>query len=95
MLHLDDILPLTDFKRQTAAAVEHMHTTGRPLVLTVNGRAELVVHDAKAWQSLQDRLEQAEAAAGLASGLNDVARGDTVEIGEAIANLRQRHGLAR
>ena len=49
-----DIRPLTEFKRDTARFVSRLKDTGRPSVLTVNGRPELVVMDARAWQEVQE-----------------------------------------
>ena len=34
---------LTNFKRQTAEYLARLHKTGEPVVLTVNGKAEVVV----------------------------------------------------
>jgi PHD/YefM family antitoxin component YafN of YafNO toxin-antitoxin module len=42
-----------------------------PLVLTVNGGAELVVQDAASYQDLLDRLERAETIAAVRRGMND------------------------
>ena len=42
----EDIHPLTDFKRKTGDFLKKMRKTKRPVVLTVNGKAELVVQDA-------------------------------------------------
>ena len=38
-----DIRPLTEFKRDTARFMAHLRDTGRPAVLTVNGKPALVV----------------------------------------------------
>ena len=59
MLHIGkDIHSLTDFKRRTSALVRQLQQTKRPIVLTVNGRAGLVVQDADAYQSLVEDAEQ-------------------------------------
>jgi prevent-host-death family protein len=63
-----DILPLTDFKRRTAEFIGRLKETGRPLVLTVNGKPEIVVLDACGYQALQERLR----------GLERRRRGDAV-----------------
>ncbi len=68
-----DIHSLTDFKRRTSALVEQLETTKRPIVLTINGRAAVVVQEAKAYQELLDRLAELEngkqeAAGGRAAG---------------------------
>lgn len=59
MLHIgQDIHSLTDFKRRTSALVKQLHQTKRPIVLTVNGHAGVVVQDANAYQALVDDAEQ-------------------------------------
>lgn len=47
-----DIRSLTEFKRDTSRVVAHLKETGRPFVLTVNGKPEIVVMDAHAWQAM-------------------------------------------
>ena len=44
----NDIRSLSDFKRNTTDLLDRLRTTGHPLVLTINGKAELVVQDAEA-----------------------------------------------
>ena len=51
---------LTEFKRRTAELVEQLHETKRPIVLTVNGRAAVVVQEAQAYQEVLDRLNELE-----------------------------------
>jgi prevent-host-death family protein len=50
-----DIHSLTEFKRRTAEFVKQVKATKAPLVLTVNGRAEVIVLDAESYQLLLDR----------------------------------------
>ena len=55
MVHLsEDIHSMTDFKRRTSDFVARLKETGRPIVLTTNGRGEVVVQDAAAYQKLLD-----------------------------------------
>ncbi|MFQ3617689.1 MAG: type II toxin-antitoxin system Phd/YefM family antitoxin [Cyanobacteriota bacterium] len=61
MINLENIYSLTDFKRNAKEFVERIRQTNSPLVLTVNGKAEVVVQDAKAFQGMVDRLRLAEA----------------------------------
>jgi PHD/YefM family antitoxin component YafN of YafNO toxin-antitoxin module len=56
MFHLSDVRPLSDFKRSQSELLQHLKTTRRPLLLTLNGRAEVVIQDAESYQRL---LEQA------------------------------------
>ena len=50
-----DIDSLTNFKRQTATYLKQLRATGTPVVLTVNGKAEVVVQDAAAYRRLVER----------------------------------------
>lgn len=69
-----------------------MRKTGHPLVLTVNGKAELVVQDAEAYQALLDRVEAIE---GIQRGLADVKAGRTRSAREAFTRLRRKRGIQR
>lgn len=40
-----------------------MKQTGEPIVLTVNGKAEVVVQDAKSYRQLLEKIEKLEAIA--------------------------------
>ena len=77
-----DIHSLSSFKRNTLEFIEQMKQTGEPVVLTVNGKAELVVQDAESYQKLLDALERLEAIAGIKQGLQDVEAGRTVSMEE-------------
>jgi prevent-host-death family protein len=75
----NDIIPLTDFKRQTKEVTEHLRETSRPVVLTVNGKASLVVLDAAAWQQIQDQIDRLEKLVGLRRGLDDALAGQGID----------------
>ena len=59
-IDLRNIHSLTDFKRNANAYVEQLQATQLPLVLTVNGKAAVVVQEAGAFQSLIDRVAAME-----------------------------------
>ncbi|MFH7024030.1 MAG: type II toxin-antitoxin system Phd/YefM family antitoxin [Heteroscytonema crispum UTEX LB 1556] len=61
MINLENIHPLTDFKRNVKQFIEQIKTTKSPLVLTVNGKAEIVIQDASSFQEMMRRLETLEA----------------------------------
>ncbi|MGB7722034.1 MAG: hypothetical protein WBL65_19195 [Bryobacteraceae bacterium] len=64
-------------------------------MLTVNGRAELVVQDADSYRELLDRLERAEALAAIRKGMEQFDRGEGMALGEAEKKLRKKHGFSR
>jgi len=61
MIRAADIGSLTDFQRNTQAHLKGLRRTGRPELLTVNGKAEVVVQNASAYERLFKSLEKANA----------------------------------
>ena len=88
----NDIRSLSDFKRNTSELLDRLKKTGNPLVLTINGKAEVVVQTAAAYQQLLDRLDTIE---GIQRGLTDVKAGRTKSAREVFNRLRRRHGIPR
>ena len=77
----NDIQSLSTFKRDTAKTAARLKKSGKPLVLTVNGKAEMVVQDAAAYQRLLDlaaAAERAEMAAFLKDSRADIEAGQTL-----------------
>ena len=60
MIRPEDIGSLTDFARNTKAHLSRLKRTGRPELLTVNGKAEVVVQSAAAYFRLIEALEKLE-----------------------------------
>jgi prevent-host-death family protein len=71
-----EIHPLTDFKRNTSEFLCQLKATGRPLVLTINGKAEIVVQDAKSYQRLLDLAERLETIQAVKEALASMERGE-------------------
>ena len=69
MIALQDIRSLTDFQRNTKAHLRRLKSSGRPIVLTVNGRAELIVQDAAAFEDMLDAIR------GIQRGLDETRKG--------------------
>ncbi len=59
-IRMEDVASLTDFHRNSKIHLKRLKLSGRPEVLTINGKAELVVQDAAAYQRLLDAVERAE-----------------------------------
>ena len=90
-----DIRPLTDFKRKTATFTKQLQETGQPLVLTVNGKAELVVHDVASYQKLREMIERAEAVAGIRKGLESFKRRKGIPLRQTDERIRRKYGIPR
>jgi PHD/YefM family antitoxin component YafN of YafNO toxin-antitoxin module len=89
MITTRDIYSLTDFQRRTREHIDRLKQTGRPEVLTVNGRAEIVVQDADAYQAMLDLIDRAEAIIGIQEGLESMRRGKGKPLDGAIAEIRR------
>lgn len=85
-----DIHSLTDFKRNTNEYVKQMKETGSPVILTVNGKAEIVVQDAESYQALLDAIDRAEAIAGIRRGLEQMERGEGKPAAEVFSEMRKK-----
>lgn len=91
----EDIHPLTEFKRNTVEMMKLMKKKRRPVVLTVNGKAELVVQDARSYQHMLERLDHLETAEAIHQGLRDAKEGRVSDARSALEALRTKLGLSR
>jgi len=93
MVHLEDIHSLTDFQRNAKEHIQRLKETGRPEVLTVNGKAEVVVQDAAAYQKLLELVDRLEAIEGIQQGLGSMQRGGGKPAQEVFTRLRGKHNI--
>ena len=90
MIDLGEIRSLTDFQQNAPDYIRQIRETKSPLVLTVNGRAEVVVQDAGAYQEILARLERAETVAAM----EEFDRGEGRPAREALEELRKKPGIS-
>ena len=90
-----DIQPLSSFKRDSVTLIGELKRTGRPVVLTINGKAEVVVQDAKSYQQMLELVDRAEAVMGIRKGLASMARGEGIPAEIAFEKLRKKHNIPR
>lgn len=95
MIDLREVRSVTDFQRNIKDYVGRLKQTKTPLVLTVNGRAELVVQDAESYQQILERLERAETLASIRRGMQQFDQGEGIPLDAAEEQLRQKHGFSR
>ena len=79
MKFTEDIRSVTELKRHTREILNHVHATGRPVVLTVNGRADSVILDAAVYQK---HLQAANLVRLLAPAETEAAEGRTRQVRE-------------
>jgi PHD/YefM family antitoxin component YafN of YafNO toxin-antitoxin module len=88
-----DIHSLSDFKRNTSVFLKRMRGSGHPVVLTINGKAEIVVQDAVSYQKLLNRVDELEALEGIKRGLADVEAGRVTPLRRFEREFREKRGL--
>ena len=93
MLDTRQIHSLTDFLRHHKAHVARLKATRLPEVLTVNGRAEVVIQDAESYQELLDRLHHMETLAAIREGMASAERGELKPAEQVFAEMQARYGL--
>jgi prevent-host-death family protein len=91
----NDIQAMTTFRRNPGQFMKHLKKTKRPLILTINGKAEAVVQDAEAYQRLLDIAAQADASEGIRQGLQDVSKGRVRPAREALEKFQRSHAIPR
>jgi len=95
MIDLREVRSVTEFQRNLKGYMGRLKEKRTPLVLTVNGRAELIVQDADSYQELLDRLERAETVAAVRQGMEQFERGEGIPLQKAERRLRKKHGFSR
>jgi len=93
MINLKSIQSLTDFKRNTNDYIKELRRSHDPLVLTVNGKAELVVFDSESFQTFMNRIEYAESVLSIKDGIESFERGEGRKADEALAEIATKHGI--
>ncbi|WP_406694451.1 type II toxin-antitoxin system Phd/YefM family antitoxin [Singulisphaera sp. Ch08] len=90
MLDLNrDIDSLSNFKRNTPEFLRQLKESGHPVVLTINGKAELVVQDSASYQRLLELEEKAERMEALQASLADMKAGRVIPAESMLAEMRQ------
>jgi prevent-host-death family protein len=90
-----DIQSLTNFRRKSAQFLKQLKKSKRPVVLTVNGKAEAVVQDAEAYQRLLDIAARADVYEALRQSDDDIANGRMRPAREVFEEMRRRYGIPR
>jgi hypothetical protein len=88
-----DVLTLSDFQQNARQHIEQLRKSGRPELLTVDGKAELVVQHAVAYQKLVDLAANARAIVGIQWGLQGMYDGTGEEVDEVFAALERELGI--
>jgi prevent-host-death family protein len=88
----EDIRSVTDLKRNTKEILSQVHRTKRPVVLTVNGKADAVLVDTKTYEK---HLKASNMARLLAKAEEDVAAGRTRPIRTFLKEFKHARKVSR
>ena len=95
MIRVANIRSLSEFQRNAKSHIQRLRRTGKPEVLTVNGKARLVVQDAEAYQKLLDDLDLLESIRAVREGLDQADRGEGVPLKEFEEKMRRKYTIPR
>lgn len=88
-----DIQSLTDFKRHTPEFLERLKETGRPTILTVNGKAQLVVMDAAAYQEEITQKERTASVNSVNKSLQELEQGKGMPLEKSFEKLAKKYAF--
>lgn len=95
MIKTQNIYPLSDFQRNAREFVANLQESGQPIVLTVNGKASLVIQDAASYQALLDELEVQKSASIIGERIKQFAiDGIDIDAKEGLEALRGELGIS-
>jgi PHD/YefM family antitoxin component YafN of YafNO toxin-antitoxin module len=90
MLDLNsDIDSLSNFKRNTPEFLRQLKQSGHPVVLTINGKAELVVQDTASYQKLVELADRAERMEALRASIEDMRKGKVSPADDMLAEMQK------
>lgn len=82
-----DINSLSSFKQNTVEFIEQLRETGDPMVLTVDGKAEVVVQDVKSYQKLLELVERFETIEAVQVALQQMRAGEGEPVDKAFKEI--------
>jgi prevent-host-death family protein len=88
----EDIRSVTDLKRKTKEILNHVHRTQRPVVLTVNGKADAVLMDTKTHEK---HLRASNMMRLLIQAEEDVAAGRTWSMRSFLKEFKHARKISR
>jgi prevent-host-death family protein len=88
----EDIRPFTDLERNSSEILRQARETGRPIVLTVKGKADAVLMDAKTYEK---HLRAANMLRLLAPAEADVAEGRVRSAGSFLKEFKSARKISR
>jgi prevent-host-death family protein len=86
MKHSESIKPISYIKSHAADVIEKMNIDQKPLIITQNGEAKVILQDLKRYESEQDAIKMLKL---LAIGQGEIDKGEIVSSSQAFKNIRK------
>ncbi len=91
MFHSSDIHTVTDFSRKPAEHIKRLSESKRPEILTVNGKAAVVIQDAETYERMAELADYAESIINIRVALSEESR----SLDQFTADFESKHGIER
>ena len=86
-----DIHTVTEFSRKPAEHIKRLTESKRPEILTVNGKAAVVVQDAETYEKMATLADYADSLQNIRQALSEQGR----PLSEFSKEFEARHGISR
>ncbi len=91
MFNSSDIHTVTDFSRKPAEHIKRLTQTKRPEILTVNGKAAVVVQDAETYEKMAELADYADSILTIRKAMSEDGR----PLGEFTTEFEAKPGITR
>ena len=91
MFKSSDIHTVTEFSRKPAEYIKRLHESKRPEILTVNGKAALVIQDAETYEKMAELADYAQSIQSIRQAMTEVGR----PLAEFTKEFETKHGIHR
>jgi len=89
-----DIQSLSVFKRDTAKFRRQLKKTKEPIVLTVNGKADMVIIDADSYDEYLREKDRIDMIASVNRGIEDMRAGRTKPAEQVFREFEEKHNIS-
>ncbi len=90
MFNTSDIYTVSDFNRKPSEHIKRLSKNKRPEILTVNGKAAVIVQDAEAYEEMAKRADMMDSINNIKEALAQKGR----PISEFFKEFEKKHGIS-
>jgi len=93
MFRIGDVCSLAEFQRRAKECIKQLKESGQPQLLTINGKAEIVVQDIHSYEEMIDRVDRLEAIYAIRKGLEEIKAGEVRPFKDVIEDLKAKYEI--